>query len=178
MSETKTVAPALKDVLGKGLKATGQDVPDGNYAGVLFAFGEPFMLAVGEKFKKANGPAERAVMEFHFGVRTKEGLATVNYLVPVPDAGATNKKSNMYKALKALKGTDAKFFDKDGNFKEGVTLESFLGATASVQVKHNTKDFAQVETLSGAMDGVVYPSLDDCKALVEALKSDNDTAPF
>lgn len=176
MSDTK--APSLKDVLGKGLKATGQDVPDGNYAGILFAFGDPFMLAVSEKFKKQNGPTERAVMELHFGVKTKEGMASVAYLVPVPEGGATNKKSNLYKALKALKGPDGTFFDKDGNFREGVTLERFLGANASVQVKHNAKEFAQVETLSGAMDGVIYPSLDDCKALVETLKADNDNVPF
>lgn len=172
MSETK--APSLKDVLGKDLRATGQDIPEGNYAGVLFAFGDPFMLDVSEKFRKAGKPTERAVMELHFGVRVKEGMAAVNYLVPVPEGGATNKKSNLYKALRALKGADPKFFDKEGNFVPGVTLEKFIGANGSVQVKKNAKDFPQVETLSSAMDGVVYPTMKECDTLVEAMKADGD----
>lgn len=175
MSESK--APNLKDVLGKDLLATGQDVPEGSYPGVLFAFGEPFMLKVAEQFRKPGKPDERAVMELHFGIRVKEAMCSVAYLVPVPEGGATNKRSNLYKALKALKGQDPKYFDKEGNFAKGVTLERFLGSTSTVQVKKNSKDFPQVEALSSPMDGVKYPSLDDTKALVEALKASEDI-PF
>lgn len=175
MSENK--APSLKDVLGKDLLATGQDIPEGSYPGVLFAFGEPFMLKVAEQFRKAGKSDERAVMELHFGVRVKEAMASVAYLVPVPEGGATNKRSNLYKALKALKGSDAKFFDKEGNFAKGITLEKFLGATATVQVKKNAKDFPQVEALSSPMDGVKYPSLEDTTSLAEALKASEDP-PF
>lgn len=176
-----TTAPKLADVLGKTLTATGQDIPEGNYPGILFAFGDPFMLPVAEQFRKPGKPLERAVMELHFGVRVKEVMASVGYLCPVPEGGATNKKSNLYKALKALKGSDPKVFDKDGLFVPGVTLQGFIGATATVQVKKNKKDFPQIETLSSAMDGVKYPSMEETAKLVEELKetpvSDGDV-PF
>lgn len=177
MSESQTKAPSLKDVLGNELKATGQDIPEGSYPGTLFAFGEPFILPVAERFQKPGRPKERAVMELWFGVRVKEQMASVGYLVPVPEGGAANKKSNLYKALKALKGGDSKFFDKEGNFAKGVTLEKFLGASATVQVKKNDKDFPQVETLASAMEGMKHPSLDDCKPLVDLLKASEDI-PF
>jgi hypothetical protein len=175
MSENK--APSLKDVLGKDLQATGQDIPEGSYPGVLFAFGEPFMLKVAEQFRKPGKADERAVMELWFGVRVKETMASVAYLVPVPEGGATNKRSNLYKALKALKGNDPKFFDKEGNFAKGISLEKFLGATATIQVKKNAKDFPQVESLASPMDGVKYPALDDTKGLAEQLKASEDI-PF
>lgn len=179
MSENRK-APSLKDVLGKDLQATGQDIPEGSYPGVLFAFGEPFMLKVAEQFRKPGKADERAVMELHFGVRVKEAMAPVAYLVPVPEGGATNKRSNLYKALKALKGADPAFFDKEGNFAKGVSLEKFLGSTATVQVKKNAKDFPQVEALSSPMDGVKYPTMEDCTALIEILKhaEGSENIPF
>lgn len=175
---TEKKAPSLEDVLGKDLQATGQDIPEGTYAGVLFHFGEPFMLAVAEQFRKKGRPDERAVFEMWFGVMVKGKLCSVSYLVPVPEGGATNKRSNLFKALKALKGGDPKFFDKEGEFVKGVKLSSFLGAAAGVQVKHNAKEFPQVEALTGPMDGTKYPKLEDCKALEEALKAQSDDIPF
>lgn len=170
-------APALKDILGSSLKATGNDIPEGNYPGVLFAFGEPFMLKQSDKFKKEGQPDERAVMELFFGVAVKGKTESVALLVGIPEGGAANKRSNLYKALKAMKGSDSKFFDGEGNFAKDVNLEKFLGATASVQVKKNSKDFPQVEAISSPMDGVQYPTLDACKGLVEALKA-SESIPF
>src|SRR3989304_10124893 len=107
MSERK--APSLKDVLGKELVATGQDIPEGSYPGILFAFGEPLWVKTADKFKKEGKPDERLVMDLHFGVRVKDSMAAVSQLVPVPEGGASNKKSNLYKALRELRGTDDKF---------------------------------------------------------------------
>jgi hypothetical protein len=170
-------APSLKDVLGKELNATGFDIPEGSYQGCLFAFGEPFMLKVAAQFQKPGQPDERAVMELWFGVKVKDQMQPVAQLVGVPEGGAANKKSNLYKALKALKGMDPKFFDKEGNFAKGVNLEKFLGAAATVQVKKNAKDFPQVDTIVAPMDGVAYPKLEDCKGLHDQLVQ-SDNIPF
>lgn len=171
MSEKK-VAPKLEDVLGKELTRTGSDIPEGSYPGTLYGIGEPFMLASAPQFVKPGQPAERPVMELKYGIVTKDGLQAVQFLVPVPEGGAANRRSNLYKALKAMKGADEKFFQKDGNFAKGVNLKMFLGANATVQVKKNAKDFPAVETIASPMDGVKFPTLEECKPLVDAEQSE------
>jgi hypothetical protein len=158
-------APRLKDLMGAKLKVTGADLPAGSYPAILYGFGEPEMMAVSERFQKPGRPKERAVFEAHFGVYDKKGaIQNLNYLLPVPNDGAANRKSNLFKMLRSLGAGDGKLWNGDG-FAEGVSLESFLGKEGVLNVKMNEKEFAQVDAVAPRMDGVKYPTLEECKAL-------------
>lgn len=176
----KATAPKLEDVLGSELHRSGSDVPEGSYPGTLYNFGEPFMLASAPQFRKPGQPEERAVMELQFAIITKDGIQGVQYLVPVPEGGAANRRSNLYKALKMLKGTDEAFFQKDGNFTKGVNLKKFVGSTCVVQVKKNAKDFPTVEALASPVEGMKFPNMEECKRLEAELATaeDGSTIPF
>lgn len=172
MSE-KLSAPSLKDVMNAPLRVTGNDVPAGSYGGILFGFSEPFMLAVSEKFRKEGGPTHRAVFEARFGVNVKDKMEEVDYLIPVPDGGAANRRSNLYKMLRALGTGDDKLLSGDG-FAQNVNMQSFIGKTGTVVVKKNEKDFPQVESVAPPMAGVKFPTLEECKGLT----SGSDGIPF
>lgn len=164
MSDVKKAAPSLKDVMNAPLRVTGNDIPAGSYGGVLFGFSEPFMIPVSEQFRKEGGPKERAVFEARFGVYVKGKAEEVDYLIPVPDGGAANRRSNLYKMLRAL-GTGNNKLLTDEGFAEGVNMQAFIGCTGVVAVKHNAKDFPQIESVAPKMDGVKYPTLEECKGL-------------
>lgn len=156
----------LDDVLNTQLKKTGFDIPEGSYPAVLFGYGEPFKLKVAEKFRRPGQPEDRAVMDLRFGIRLPDGkVVEVNRLVSVPTAGGAGSKGNLFKALKAMRGSDPKFFTDKGDFAEGVNLKAFIGSPATVQVTKNDKGFAQVEAVAGPMAGVAVPTLEECKPL-------------
>jgi hypothetical protein len=178
---TKAVAPKLEDVLGSELHRSGSDIPEGSYPGTLYNFGEPFMLASAPQFVKPGQPAERAVFEMQFAIITKDGIQGVQHLVPVPEGGASNRRSNLYKALKMLRGTDPEYFEKDGNFAKGANLKKFVGSTCVVQVKKNAKDFPTVEALASPVDGMKFPTMEECKRLeaeLAAADTGDGTIPF
>lgn len=174
MTETQTM-PKLEDVLGAELSRSGSDIPEGNYPGTLYGFGETFKVRTSMKFKKPGDPDERVVFEAKFGLVTKDGVQTTDYLLPVPDGGMANRRSNLYKMLKAMRGGDEKFFLPDGNFAKGVTLKGFIGSNAMVQMKRNEKDFPQVESVSGPATGIKYPTVEES---VAAEPKGSDHIPF
>jgi len=164
----------LDDILDAEVKVTGADIPEGSYPATLFGFGEPFKLAVSDKFKKKDGPTHRVVFELRFGLFDKTGtLQELQHMVPIPEGGEVNRKSNLYKSMKALAGGDAKYIDENGNFTKGTKLTSFLGRNVVLGVKKNSKDWPQVETVASKMDGVKYPTLEECATLKAS-----DNIPF
>lgn len=148
-------------LLGSELKLTGADLPAGSYPGVLFAFSKPFLMPVGEKFKKPGQPEKRPVFDLRFGIFDKAGaLVEVTLLAGIPDGGEVNRRSNLYKALKAL-APDA--FDNEGKMKPGNKLTSFLGKTCVVNIVLNKKEFPQVDGLAPPLAGAKYPDPEACK---------------
>jgi hypothetical protein len=175
MSDHSRKLPALKDVLSANLRVTGNDIPVGTYGGILFGFSDPFMIKVSEQFRKEDGPTERAVFEARFGVYVKGKAEEVDYLIPVPDGGAANRRSNLYKMLRALGAGNNKLLTDEG-FAESVNMQSFIGCVGVVAVKKNAKDFPQVESVGPKMDGVKYPTLEECKGLDAPASS--ESIPF
>lgn len=165
----------LDDVLNQPLKTTGSDVPEGSYPGTLYKFGEPFEVDnTRGKFYKEGQPSKRVVFEACFGIYDKVGkLESIEYLIPVPDGGAANKKSNLYKMLKGL-ATGTALMTAEGEFAPGTSLKSFIGATGVVAVKKNDQDFANVSGVGPKMDGAKYPTLEECKAL----QGSSEAIPF
>ena len=173
MENEATKTPVtLESVLNAPLSRSGTDVPEGNYPGALAAFGEPFELE--DKFPKPGRPVMKMVFEARFAVMTKEGVQVVDYLIGVPDGGAANRRSALYKMLKSLRGTDPKFFASDGTFAKGVTLAAFVGSPCTVQVKMNTKEFPTVEAVTGPVDGAKVPNVKDIAAALAA----SEKVPF
>lgn len=161
-------APKLEDILNLPLKRTGVDVPEGSYPGTLFGFGVPFMLKQAAEYVKSGQPSERPVFEAKFAVRAKDGtVQQLDYLLPVSTNGGINRRSNLYKMLRALKGTDSNYFKQDssGDFAEGIKLSSFIGCYGVVQVKKNKKDFPQIETIASPIEGLRYPTMEEWKKL-------------
>jgi len=158
----------LDDVLGGELKITGADLPDGSYPATLFGFGAPFKMKVTEQFRKEGGPEFKTNFELRFGLRDKQGaLVEVAYMCGIPEGGEVNRRSNLWKGISALANGDATLIDeKNGVFMKGVKLTSFLGKTAVLNIKKNKKDFPQVESIGRPMDGVKYPTMEECKALL------------
>ena len=161
------------DFLNLPLTRTAWDIAEGNYAGVLAAFGKPFELK--DNFAKEGDPDKKVVFEAVFVILTKDGAQTVDYLLPLPQGGMANRKSNVYKMLKSLRGADPKFFQPDGNFSKDVTLTGFIGSPAMVQVKKNAKDFPAVEAVASPVEGVKLPAAKDISAALNARSaSSND----
>ena len=153
-------------LLDAPLRKTGADIPEGSYPGVLLEFGEPALVPVAEQFRKPGKPDQVLRMDVVFAIRIKGGgVERISGLVSVPEGGALNQRSNLYKYLKALRGGDEKFFKKDGEIADGVSLRSFIGSPATVQVKRNKKDFPTLEAVAGPMDGMNYPTAEECKGL-------------
>lgn len=158
----------LDDLLGGDLKLTGADLPDGSYPAILFGFSEPFEMKQSEKFKKEGQPAYRTLFDLRFGLRDKQGtIVELTYMVGIPDGGEVNRKSNLYKAIVALAAGDAKIVDpKTGNLQPGIKLPLFVGRPCVLGVKKNAKEFPQIDTVAGPMDGAKYPTLEECKSLL------------
>lgn len=157
--------PSLEDILSAPLKKTGSDIPDGSYAATLYGFSEPFYVPTAEQFRRQGQPDKSLRIEMQFAVKTKDGLQSVEFLVAMPEGGHVNQKSNLFKALKAMRGSDPKFMTKEGNMVPGVNLKSFIGSPATVQVSHNKKEFPKVDAVASPIDGMVCPTLKECKAL-------------
>ncbi len=174
MSES---APSLRTIMEAPLKATGADIPAASYGATLLGYGDPFMIAVAEKFKKPGQPEKRAVFEANFAIFVKDQITEISYLIPVPDGGATNRKSNLFKMLRALGGSDPKLFNAEGEVfaSPNVKLVDFVGKTCVLSVKKSDKDFPQVESVGKPMDGVKYPSLEDAR---KALSISSEGIPF
>lgn len=157
----------LDDIVGAEVKVTGADIPEGSYPATLFAFGQPFKVPVSDEFKKKDGPTHRIVFELRFGLFDKSGtIQELQYMVPVPEAGEVNRKSNLYKAMKSLAAGDTKYIDDQGNFTKGTKLTSFVGRNVVLGVKKNKKEWPQIESVAPKMDGAKYPSLEECKKLL------------
>lgn len=155
------------------LKLTGADLPAGSYPAVLFGFSKPFMMPVGAQFKKEGQPDKRPVMDLRFGLYDKAGsLVELTQLVGIPDGGEVNRRSNLYKALKAL---DPNAFDNEGKLKPGLKLRNFIGKTAVANVELNKKEFPQIASLGAPMAGVKYPDPEVCK---KELTGSSDGIPF
>lgn len=164
----------LKTVLGGALKATGAEIPDGTYPAVLVGFGEPFLLETAEKFRKAGKPTKRTVFEALFCIHDKHKAPTImTYLLPCPENGGINKRSNLYKMLRSLTAAEkAALMDKNGDFTSGTSLESFFGAKGMLNIKQNEKEWPSVEAVAGPMDGAKYPDDADVKRAVESHSSE------
>lgn len=168
--------PSLAALLDAPLQATGGDVPPGSYGGTLIGFSEPIeMDATKSQFYKPGQPAKKLMFEATFGVFDKQGTPTaVEYFLPFPEGGITNRKSNVYKMLKALAmGSD--LIDANGNFAKGTTLKSFYGKQGVLNIKTNDKSFPVIESVGAFMDGAKYPTMEQCKAIVSV---GSDDLPF
>lgn len=155
----------LDALVGAELQATGAEIPDGSYGAVLFAFGKPFRLKQSEKFRKEGQPEFRDCFDLRFGLYDKDGnLAELTYLSGIPDGGKVNRRSNLFKALRAVGGET--MIDKEGNFAKGVKLSSFLGKPCVLGVKKNKDEWPNIDSIAPPMAGVKVPSLDECKALL------------
>lgn len=167
--------PSLDDITSAPLKTTGNEIPTGSYGSTLFGFGAPFRVKTAEKFRKPGQPETRVVFDARFGTFDKDGqLVELTYLLPVPDGGAANRKSNVYKMLKALAGSDTKLIAENGNLVEGVTLKSFYGKTGVLAVEQNTEGWPQVKGVTARMEGIKYPTVEECQANLKG----SDGVPF
>jgi len=171
MTTNTQTASKLNDIMNAPLRQTGFDIPEGSYPGTLFGFGEPTMIPVAEQFRKPGGPSATLKFEMRFGLRVKDSVQEVAYLVPVPEGGSVNRRSNLFKACRAMRPD---LFNHEGAFNADVTLQSFIGSPATVQVKKNKKDFPQVEAVASPMQGVVCPTMEECAALTAG----SDGIPF
>ncbi len=163
MSEEK--APSLADVLDQETKTTGNDIPVGSYPATLYGFSEPFFVKTAEKFRKPGQPEKRLVFDAKFGIFDKTGQVTdITYLIPVPDGGKVNRKSNMYKMLSALAAGNPELISTEGNIK--AKLPQFFGRNAVLSVEKNDQDWPTVRGVAPMMAGAKYPTLEDCKGLV------------
>lgn len=166
----------LKDILNAPLRATGVEIPEGSYPGVLLGFSDARRVPIAEKFRKANGPSDRLCFDANYVIRIKDGSCQlVSYLLPVPEGGATNKKSNLYKMLRALAAGRPGLMTDDG-FASGVTLESFLGASATVSIARKG-DWSNIEGISSPLDGAKYPTDEELKVL-KSSAADSGDIPF
>ncbi len=176
---TEELAPTLAAVLEAPLKTRGSDVPEGSYPGTLFTFGEPFMIEGSAAFAKPGVSNVKAVFEVGWAVRTKDGsVQSIDYLLPViSQNGGAHRRSKLYKMLRALRGSDPKFFKQDGSgdFADGITLRSFIDSSGVVQVKKNKKDFPVVETIASPIDGLKYPTKEECEKLIAR---ESEEVPF
>lgn len=165
MSDNKEPTPSLEDILSAKQKATGNEVPEGTYPGTLYGYSAPFWLEVSEKFRKPGKPDKKLMFRAEFGIRLKDGqVETVGMMLQVPD-GEIHKKSNNYKVVKALAAGDPELINDKGDLAAGFTLKRLIGKNAMLEVKNNEKKFPQVENIAQPVDGLKYPTLEECKDL-------------
>jgi hypothetical protein len=154
----------LDDLMGSDLKLTGADIPAGSYGVILFGFSEPFRMRQSDKFKKKDSPEFRDLFDLRFGLFDKSGsVVEQTYLCGIPDGGELNRRSNLYKALKAI---GLEYFDKEGSLRKGTKLKDFIGKVGVANIEPNKDDWPQIKTIGGPLDGAKYPTLDQCKELL------------
>ena len=152
------------------LEVTGADIPEGAYPATLMGFSDAFKIPTSEKFRKPGQPEKRTVFEARFAVYDKQGsVQEVDYLLPIPEGGAANRKSNLYKMLRTL---DPKRFTKEGAFTKGSNLKAFLGSNCVLNVKLNDKEWPQVDSIGSKIDELKYPTEKEYKPLLEKAGSD------
>lgn len=177
----KANTPNLKDILNKGLKVSGSEIPDGTYPATLAGYSEPWWQdQTASKFYKQGDPQTKLMMKAQFAIWVKtpkgaEKLEPVEMMLNVPN-GKAHIKSGVYKFIKALLNGDPELIDKDGNFSDRVNLAMLIGRSATLSVKTNEKGFAQVESLQSPIDGPKYPTAEEAKAL--SFDADGGDAPF
>lgn len=155
---------AQKIDMNAPLQTVGTDIPEGSYPGTFLGFGEAKLLP--STFKPGTTeirmPAETAI-------RLKDGsVEVVDGLISPPDGGKVNRKSNLGKLLKVLANGDAKLWDKERDaLASGATLGMFVGKTCMVSVKMggSKKDFPTVGGYMMPVDGLKYPTGEECKAV-------------
>lgn len=163
---TDVKVPNIDDVMNAELKATGQDIVAGSYPATLFGFGAPFKLK--DNFAKPGQPQEKVVFDARFGVMDQSGqIVELTKLLPVVDGGMANRKSNVYKMLKALAAGNPELMDTDGNIPKGVTLKRFIGQSGVLAVEQNKEGWPEVKGVNAKMAGLKYPTLEECKPLAE-----------
>lgn len=154
----------LADLLEGEVKATGADIPEGSYGCILFAFGEPFTLK-NEKFRKPGEPETRTLFDLRFAILDKQGgVAELTKMTGVPDGGI-NRKSNLYKYLKALRPEK---FTKEGDIIKGTKLKDFIGSIGVLGVGKNKDEWPEITSISGPADGVKCPTMEQCKELLSS----------
>lgn len=155
-NETSTA----KDIAGRALKSTGQDLPDGTYPATVYGVGESKWIP--SQFDEGG---KREVFEVDVAVRGKAGeVQRVGYLLPTTEGGV-HRRSNMYKMLVALAGGNRKLIKEDGELADGVTLSSFFGQNALVTVTKNDKGFPKITGFAPKADGLKYPTGKECEEL-------------
>lgn len=173
----------LAGVLDAPLQAAGSEIPPGSYGATLYGFSEPWEMDTSKsKFRKANDPPTKTVFEAEFGVFDKNGVVSrLEYLLPFPDGGVTNRRSNVFKLLKCLaSGTDL-INEKSGAFKQGTTLKNFFGMSCILTVEKNDQDFPNVKGAAPMLDGVKKPTLEECQTIVvpvDAPRATGGDVPF
>jgi hypothetical protein len=146
------------------LTTVGTDIPEGTYPGTFTGFGEAKLLESSFKpgTKELRMPAEVVI-------RLKSGdCETVDGLISPPDGGKVNRKSNLGKLLKCLANGDAKLWDQAGDkLVAGVTLGAFIGRPVMVAIKMGgqKKDFPTIGGFMAPVDGLKFPTAEECKAL-------------
>lgn len=161
--QNKPQAPKIN--MDEALVTVGTDIPEGSYPGTFVRFGEAKYMDSGFK------PGEQQLrMPAEVVIRLKDGSCElVDGLVGPPDGGKVNRKSNLGKLLKVLANGDTKLWDKEKDaLAAGVKLSDFKGRPCMVAIKMggSKKDFPTIGGYMMPMDGVSYPTGDECKAAV------------
>lgn len=140
------------------VEATGADIPEGSYPGCLRKFGEAMWLK--STFKEE----EQLRIEVEFAVRLKDGtVETIDGLMNPPTDGKVNRKSNLFKLIKAAM-PDA--INAQGQFVKGFKLNDLIGKPLVVSVGKNSKEFATYKGVAAPIDGLKYPTAEELAALV------------
>lgn len=147
------------------LVTVGTDIPEGTYPGTFVRFGSAKYMESGFK------PGEQQLrMPAEVVIRLKDGTCElVDGLVGPPDGGKVNRKSNLGKLLKVLANGDGKLWDKEHDaLAAGVKLSDFAGRTCMVAIKMggSKKDFPTIGGYVSPVDGLKYPTGEECKAAV------------
>lgn len=173
--EESTGNSELDAMMDAPLQASGNEIQAGSYPGILYKFGAPFdMDQTKSKFYRPGQPEKRKMFHAQFCVYDKNGVpAQLDYMIAFPTEGLANRRSNLFKMLKAL-SAKSDLVGKDGGFKKGTSLKSFIGLKAVLTVEMNEKDFPNVKNVGPEMDGVKYPTLKEAKEL----PAGSDNIPF
>lgn len=165
MSDNKEPVPSLEEITGKAQKVTGTEVPEGTYPMTLYGYSEPFWLKTSEKFLKPGQPEKRLMIRAEFGLVLKTGQVESAGMMFQAPQGEIHRKSNAYKFVKTLAGSDPELMNDNGDVAASFTLKKLIGKRAMGSIKNNEKGFPQIEGLLPPIDGAKYPTLEECKSL-------------
>lgn len=163
----------LEAAMDQEIQVTGAEIPPGSYPAILVGFSEPWeMDNTKSKFRKEGDADTKTVFELEFALYDKEGVpALLESLCAFPDDGLANRRSTLYKTLKALATGSTLINEASGAFAKGTKLSSFVGKRCVLVVKKNDKDWPSVENIAPGMDGLKYPTMEEAKAIPRAEKS-------